>query len=332
MRAAAVMDQTDWLDPRAPRNDFLIGFGGSLLIHLGIVLVVTLTPMLVQTRTVSLPSYQVKLVSSAELGPEPGEAGAKAAAGKSASPPRSKAQITRPKVEKNPPIMPVKRLQPADKPAAKVSLSKVESTAKVPAIEAKPPAVEKHLDELLPKAAAGKPPPKPVSRQSAPNDEEMKALDAMTDPGKPVPAKSGTGKGTGKGAGQGADGSGTAGGSGSAASSGTSGPPGPSGSGNGEQVGLAQKLYYTEVWNAIRSRWALPTVLRSSSLEAVIILVIQRDGQILESRFEKRSGNEAFDDSAMRAVKKANPLPPFPEIYSPRQAEIGVRFRPRDLS
>ncbi len=97
-----------------------------------------------------------------------------------------------------------------------------------------------------------------------------------------------------------------------------------------EEIGLAQRLYYTEVWNAIRRRWTLPPSLRSSRLEAVLVLTVRRDGRIVSTRFEKRSGNEAFDESAMRAVRKANPLPPFPEIYSPKRIEIGVRFRPED--
>jgi TonB family protein len=100
-----------------------------------------------------------------------------------------------------------------------------------------------------------------------------------------------------------------------------------------EDIGLARRLYYTEVWSAIRSQWALPkSLLGSQRLEAVVVIVVRRDGTIESVRFEKKSGNALFDDSVLRAIQKANPLPKFPDIYSPPRDEIGIRFRPEDLA
>jgi TonB family protein len=107
---------------------------------------------------------------------------------------------------------------------------------------------------------------------------------------------------------------------------------GPPGGADGAQVGLARRLYYTEIWNAIRRQWALPEYLKAQRLETVLVVVIRRDGKVLDLRVEKSSGNEAYDESARRAVRKAEPLPPFPAIYSPAQEEIGLRFRPEDLT
>lgn len=99
--------------------------------------------------------------------------------------------------------------------------------------------------------------------------------------------------------------------------------------GEGAEYGLARRLYYSEVWRAIQKQWALPVeLLNRSDLEAIIIIKVRRDGKILSMRFEKRSGNSLFDDSAWKAVSKADPLPPFPKIYSPPAEEIGIRFRP----
>jgi len=72
--------------------------------------------------------------------------------------------------------------------------------------------------------------------------------------------------------------------------------------------------------------------LKAQHLETVLVVVIRRDGKVLDLRVEKSSGNEAYDESARRAVRKADPLPAFPAIYSPAQEEIGLRFRPEDLS
>ena len=34
-----------------------------------------------------------------------------------------------------------------------------------------------------------------------------------------------------------------------------------------------------------------------------------------------------FDESALRTVKKANPLPPMPEAFRENGLEVGIRFR-----
>ncbi|MCX7823232.1 MAG: TonB family protein [Syntrophobacterales bacterium] len=99
-----------------------------------------------------------------------------------------------------------------------------------------------------------------------------------------------------------------------------------------EEYGLARRLYYSEVWRAIQSQWAVPVeLLNRDDLEAIVIIKISRDGNIMDMRFEKKSGNEIFDSSVLRAIQKANPLPPFPKSYSPPYEEIGIRFRPKDL-
>ena len=46
---------------------------------------------------------------------------------------------------------------------------------------------------------------------------------------------------------------------------------------------------------------------------------------------EKRSGNRYFDESALRTVKKANPLPPLPEELRESSIEIGIRFHSAEL-
>ncbi len=98
------------------------------------------------------------------------------------------------------------------------------------------------------------------------------------------------------------------------------------------EYGLAKRLYYSEVWKAIQNQWALPVeLLNKKNLEAIVIIKVRRDGEIVSMRFEKKSGNPVFDESVWKAIKKANPLPPFPKIYSPPYEEFGIRFRPENL-
>ena len=58
---------------------------------------------------------------------------------------------------------------------------------------------------------------------------------------------------------------------------------------------------------------------------------ILRSGAVSDVSFEKRSGNRFFDDSAMKAVRKASPLPPLPEWIRDSSIEIGIRFHSSDF-
>ncbi len=92
------------------------------------------------------------------------------------------------------------------------------------------------------------------------------------------------------------------------------------------------KMYLARVYEEIRRRWVLPEqLLSSSSLEAVIVIRVMPDGTVAKSWFEHRSGLSLFDNSAMRAVKEAAPLPPMPKALGGAPLEIGIRFRPGDI-
>jgi colicin import membrane protein len=126
-------------------------------------------------------------------------------------------------------------------------------------------------------------------------------------------------------------------GSGSGAGAGTGSGSG-TGSGTGTGVGsggasvLEAKLsdYYNAIWAKIKEEWTLPKTLpqRETELETIIVVVIEREGKIQKLWFEKRSGNALYDQMAMRAIRKAEPLPPIPEEFSDRTLEIGIRFYP----
>jgi TonB family protein len=128
---------------------------------------------------------------------------------------------------------------------------------------------------------------------------------------------SGVGTGTGPGTGTGSGGS----------------PTGsPWGSPFGGSSALQSKLdeYYSRIWEKIKKEWTLPGDLLKGKpgLETIIVITIERDGKIQKSWFEKRSGNALYDQSAMRAIKKADPLPPIPKEFSDNTFEIGIRFYP----
>ena len=99
-------------------------------------------------------------------------------------------------------------------------------------------------------------------------------------------------------------------------------------------IELRIKVYYTIIWGKIRESWILPggLVKNQEGLEAIISFKILRDGKIEDIRFEKFSGNSYFDKSVLRAVEKADPLPPLPREFKEEYLDVGVRFHPSELS
>jgi TonB family protein len=106
----------------------------------------------------------------------------------------------------------------------------------------------------------------------------------------------------------------------------------PWGSPLGSSVGSSKLTdYYDMIWAKIKREWVLPggDILKGKTdLETIVVIQIERDGKIKKSWFEKRSGNILYDQSTMRAIKKADPLLPLPKELSDTPFEIGIRFYP----
>ncbi|OGP79018.1 MAG: hypothetical protein A2V86_14925 [Deltaproteobacteria bacterium RBG_16_49_23] len=88
--------------------------------------------------------------------------------------------------------------------------------------------------------------------------------------------------------------------------------------------------YYGLIWVKIKGAWTIPENLLKEGVdfETIIIIIIERNGKVQKSWFEKKSGNALYDQMAMRAVIKAEPLPPIPKELNQESLEIGIRFFP----
>lgn len=88
--------------------------------------------------------------------------------------------------------------------------------------------------------------------------------------------------------------------------------------------------YYSMIWVKIKEAWTIPENLFKEmvDLETVIVIIIERNGKIQRCWFEKKSGNDLYDQMAMRAIKKAEPLPPIPKEFNEKALEVGIRFFP----
>mmetsp|Transcript_571 Transcript_571/g.378 ORF Transcript_571/g.378 Transcript_571/m.378 type:complete len:285 (+) Transcript_571:929-1783(+) len=97
---------------------------------------------------------------------------------------------------------------------------------------------------------------------------------------------------------------------------------------SGEEIDELVRVYQAEIKYQIQRNWAFSKHLvgDGSYLETVLIIKIMSDGEVKDVVFEKRSGNDYLDGSALRAVMKSNPLPPLPEAFSVPYYKVGLTF------
>ncbi len=115
------------------------------------------------------------------------------------------------------------------------------------------------------------------------------------------------------------------------------GSEGSGASGFARQASLAIRSYKGSVLpDRINRNWAFSEQLASRrfNLKATVVITIRADGEITDVFFEKRSGDQYFDDSAYKAVIKSNPLPPLPRAYTAYEDSytVGLRFTPEGLN
>jgi colicin import membrane protein len=112
------------------------------------------------------------------------------------------------------------------------------------------------------------------------------------------------------------------------------GPPRWGGGGTGGPLTTSQMEIYTAIISErIASNWSFPQQLAGNveGLWTGIAVEIRQDGSIAYVRFARRSGNRFLDESAQKAVRKSDPLPPFPESYQNNVFRVKFRFTPRGL-
>ncbi len=93
----------------------------------------------------------------------------------------------------------------------------------------------------------------------------------------------------------------------------------------------AIEIYKLEIRYHILKNWVYSSQLAGTdeALRTVIGINIAADGRITDTWFDKRSGNDYYDNSALKAVMKSNPLPRLPDGYE--TYTLGLEFTPSDL-
>jgi len=285
----------------------------SLLFHIALIIILGLSARLVITKVV--PSvYRVAIMpfSSPGDGLPKGGPGVRPPAQDLSVPPAAE----KPKTEESKkPEKVVAVAQPEQKkPEKKVEKPPKADIALVPKKQTKADAKK---DEQLARAEES-------DRSLQEAIEEIHRKVAIEEIQKRVTEREGGGQGSGgagKGSPQGPIVATVGGGAGSGTGSGT---------GTGSGGGTPEQVHAGMVQAKIKQDWALPQNFPrgKNPLAAVIVIMIERDGRVQKAWFEKKSGNDAYDQMAMRAIKKAEPLPPFLKGMSGNTVAIGIRFGP----
>ncbi len=95
---------------------------------------------------------------------------------------------------------------------------------------------------------------------------------------------------------------------------------------------LISSRYNSAIASRLLQFWSLPEFMqKNTSLNAIVVITIQKNGEIANMFFESKSGNRVFDQFVNKAIEAANPLPPIPPAMKKQRYEIGLRFRPGSI-
>lgn len=80
--------------------------------------------------------------------------------------------------------------------------------------------------------------------------------------------------------------------------------------------------YSDAMHEKIASKWSPPSIDKDAKV--VLEFTIQKNGHVIREKVYQSSGNKQLDDSAMKALRKASPLPPLP--LNLEQESLTVKF------
>ncbi len=103
-----------------------------------------------------------------------------------------------------------------------------------------------------------------------------------------------------------------------------------SGSGSmGKLEDLQYLLYFRTVQQRVKDAWTFPG--GSNDLSADAEFSIGADGTLNSVKIAKSSGDSAFDESVLRAIRRAAPFPPPPDRYRAQFSDVVSTFKLGEL-
>ncbi|EMS80433.1 energy transducer TonB [Desulfotignum phosphitoxidans] len=103
------------------------------------------------------------------------------------------------------------------------------------------------------------------------------------------------------------------------------------GGGTGRKGGTPLDFYKLVLQSTIQQNWVFNEMLAGldQNMEVRILIKILKNGEIRDIIYETRSGNPYLDQSAKRAIQRANPLPALPPGMT--SYDVVVIFTPKGL-
>ena len=100
------------------------------------------------------------------------------------------------------------------------------------------------------------------------------------------------------------------------------------GPGGGVVMGIEYLMYRNQLETRLKQAWAWAG---NRDLEAIVHFRIGEDGHIFDVRITKSSGDAAYDESVVRAVRAVSPLPPPPQAYRKEFSDVEYTFTPQNM-
>ncbi len=97
----------------------------------------------------------------------------------------------------------------------------------------------------------------------------------------------------------------------------------------GKLEDLQYLLYFRTVQQRVKDAWTFPG--GSNELSADVEFSISADGTLNSVKIAKSSGDLAFDESVLRAIRRAAPFPPPPDRYRSQFSDVVSTFKLGEL-
>lgn len=88
--------------------------------------------------------------------------------------------------------------------------------------------------------------------------------------------------------------------------------------------------YYARIKEKVSAFW-LPSQRPDQDIQVLIGIRLLPGGQVREITIEASSGDRGFDEAAVRALRQALPLPPFPPLVKDESLNLILRFNNRGV-
>lgn len=106
------------------------------------------------------------------------------------------------------------------------------------------------------------------------------------------------------------------------------GEPGPAPTARASERGLAglDPAYVRRFLASLERQKQYPRAARTRRMEGTALLWVRLDrgGRVLAYEVEESSGHRVLDRAVLRAIERANPLPPLPESYPGEELEVVI--------